>query len=161
MVSFFLLLDIYLLEQWSARMLSVDDTHCVLIFILCCIINMCELCAHLSYGALGQRAESNQDLADVLSMPKMVIFSLQYSANVSIVISAAKNSAAFMGNLSLLSDIRGEIKFHSFQLSCQKSPAQFLSRLLSGLKCKTPAMPYVAAASLDKQWRFHGNCPRT
>ena len=107
-------------------MLSTDDTHYVVIFILCFIINMCVLCAHLSYGALGQRAESNQDLAEVLSMPKMVIFSLQYSANVSIVISVAKNSAAFMGNLSLLSDIKGEIKFHSSQLSCQKSPAQFL-----------------------------------
>ena len=73
----FLLFDKCRREQWSARMLSIDDTHCVLIFIRCRIINMCELCAHLSYGALGQRAESNQDLAEVLSMPKMVIFPFQ------------------------------------------------------------------------------------
>ena len=83
-------------EKPSAKLLSPEGTYEVRNF--ADIFNICKwtACAQRSKGCLGHLHESNHACATVLSILSVVVLYEQNLANVSQVMSAAKNSATLM-----------------------------------------------------------------
>ena len=132
-------------ENTSASVFRLEGIHRALTFMLNLIIFRCTPCAQRSKGKSGQRAESNQALAAVLSTSMYVSFRAQLAKNVSQVIKIAKNSAALIligpGNL--------KYRLHSSHKICQKRPQNAGKSLEGVTKWKAPPIPQDVEASHD------------
>ena len=125
------------------------------------ILSLCKWLpwAQRSYGALGHLAVSSQAFAVMLSMDNVVIFPVQYVANVSHVIKAQMNSAMLIFTLPAVNSGIVAICRQSNQFICQKRPATPSLSLFLWSKVNTPAIPHEEDASQANVALFVGKLP--